>query len=508
MAGQLRVDEITNEAGTGSPSFPFGLDSSSVVENLTVSSTGSVTAATVVNLTSNGIGDNPIPATTTPLVSTAANFTWQTYDNLGLLLLRGEFSGGVQYRQASRQSDGSFLWAASPTQTNTSVSGEGAGFIDHLGGAFYFSGMQAGGDPNSGNRTATGRCVQLNPSTGALVASSDTVSVTSTIVNYAGYTRAIVRGIKTDIPNRFVLQETRDNTFYSGNANTSRLATITSSGAISSTQNAGTSEGYDGITRYGWFLLSNNKVLGSRNNASFRIADYNGSSFQNFSTISVDVGYSAGEFAWYRPSTNLDIFVGAYRDPINHLYIKIYEYIPGSNSIVVRDTVMLAGNIAGNAIGSISGTGSNIVLGWQSDGVGYVSTHTINTSTKTFTGRGVNTVISSDERTPYVSGPNTSTDVYSAFYNNVNNGVNSRRLTVNAYASPAFNPIGVANANGSATQTVPVVVGGVAGGFTGLSVGTTYYYDTNLYTGAITASPASGIVVGIAISSTELLLKL
>jgi hypothetical protein len=508
MAGQLRVDEITNEAGTGSPTFPNGLDSSSLVENLTVSSTGAVTAQTVVNLSSNGIGNNPVPATPTSLVNTAANFTWQTYDNLGLLLLRAEFSGGVQYRPSVRQSDGSFVWAASPTQVTTSTSGTAPyGIIDHLGGAFYFAGMGTV-DPNAGPRTATGRCIELNPSTGALLASSNTVSVTSAVVDYAGYAQAIVRGIKTDIPNRFVLQETRDNSVFSPGGGTSRLATITSSGAISSTQNAGTTEGFSGITQYGWFLLTNNKVLGVRNNAAFRIADYNGSSFQNFSTITVDSDYASGAFAWYRPSPSANLFVGAYKDTGDTLKLKIYEYNTGTNAMDVRDTLILATGANNNFIGSISGTGTDIVVAWQTDGVGYVSTHTISTSSKTFTGRGVDVLITTAARTPFVSGPNTSTNIYSAFYNNTSNGVSSRRVTVNAYASPPFNPIGVAQTNGSANQTIPVVVGGIAGGFTGLTVGTVYYYDTALYTGALTTSPSSGVVVGIAISSTELLLQL
>ena len=484
----------------------FTIASNALTTTFTTSNTGSVTASTVVNLTGSTVGDNPTANTVTSLASSASNLTWQTYDNLGLLLLRAEFSGGVQYRQATRQVGGLYLWAASPTQVHTSVSGDGEAFIDHLGGAFYFAGMRAGADPNSGNRTATGRCIEINPSTGALVASSNTVSVTSTVINYTGYTRAIVKGVKTDIPNRFVLQETRDNVLYTTNANTSRLATITSSGSISSTQNAGTSEGYDGITRYGWFLLSNNKVLGVRNNASFRIADYNGSSFQNFSTISVDVGYNAGEFAWYRPNPSLDIFVGAYRDSTNQLFLKIYEYIPGSNSVVVRDSIVLAANILGNQIGGISGSGNNITLGWQSNDVGYVSTHTIDTSTKTFTGRGIDSIISSDGRTPFISGPNTATDVYSVFYNNANNGVNSRILTVNAYASVPLIPIGVSKTTVGANSSVDVVTNGVASGFTGLTPGTKYYYNTELYDGSVTTT-ANDYYVGLAISSTELLLK-
>jgi hypothetical protein len=53
MAGQIRVDEITDEAGTGSPSFPNGVDASEL--------TGNVAAARITDALNAG-GSAPIYA--------------------------------------------------------------------------------------------------------------------------------------------------------------------------------------------------------------------------------------------------------------------------------------------------------------------------------------------------------------------------------------------------------------------------------------------------------------
>jgi len=50
MAGQLRVDEITNEAGTGSPSFPNGLAAT------TATTAGSITGTTTAAVPTSALG--------------------------------------------------------------------------------------------------------------------------------------------------------------------------------------------------------------------------------------------------------------------------------------------------------------------------------------------------------------------------------------------------------------------------------------------------------------------
>jgi hypothetical protein len=76
--------------------------------------------------------------------------------------------------------------------------------------------------------------------------------------------------------------------------------------------------------------------------------------------------------------------------------------------------------------------------------------------------------------------------------------------TVNAYATNAFNYSGVCKTSTSSTP-VDVVTSGVANGFTSLVRGSIYY--TSLpFDGTVTTNPASGIIIGKAITTTEILL--
>jgi len=91
---------------------------------------------------------------------------------------------------------------------------------------------------------------------------------------------------------------------------------------------------------------------------------------------------------------------------------------------------------------------------------------------------------------------NFSTDIYSY---PTNTG-----YTVNAYATNVFNFIGVVKTTDS-TSPIDIVTNGVAGGFTGLTAGV-LYYTTTPADGSVSTSSASGILVGKAISTTEILL--
>ena len=77
--------------------------------------------------------------------------------------------------------------------------------------------------------------------------------------------------------------------------------------------------------------------------------------------------------------------------------------------------------------------------------------------------------------------------------------------TVNAYATVAFNYLGICKTSTSSSPA-SVVTNGVANGFTGLSIGL-LYYSTAPFDGTVTLTPTSGILIGKAISTTEILLQ-
>jgi len=101
---------------------------------------------------------------------------------------------------------------------------------------------------------------------------------------------------------------------------------------------------------------------------------------------------------------------------------------------------------------------------------------------------------------PYISGNTFLT------YNRAANGMEiAAPYTVNAYSDDfPFIYGGVAQET-SSSGTAKVCYGGIADGFTGLTVGVKYYVDPNLG-GDITTATTSGIVVGTAISPTEILI--
>jgi len=95
-------------------------------------------------------------------------------------------------------------------------------------------------------------------------------------------------------------------------------------------------------------------------------------------------------------------------------------------------------------------------------------------------------------------------DLFYSFSTDVFGYPTNTGYTVNAYATTTFNFIGVAKETDS-TSPINIVTNGVAGGFTSLTAGT-IYYATTPFNGTVATSSASGILVGKAVSSTEILL--
>ena len=92
MAGQLRVDELTNEAGTGAPSFP---------NKITPSSLGTGSPSSANFLRGDGAWStvpDPVPSGTAMMfVQTAAPTGWTkstTHDNKALRVVSGTASSG------------------------------------------------------------------------------------------------------------------------------------------------------------------------------------------------------------------------------------------------------------------------------------------------------------------------------------------------------------------------------------------------------------------------------
>lgn len=84
-------------------------------------------------------------------------------------------------------------------------------------------------------------------------------------------------------------------------------------------------------------------------------------------------------------------------------------------------------------------------------------------------------------------------------------GPNTHRIkhgTVNAFSTIPYNSLGVA-AETKSSGNVKVIINGIASGFSGLIVGSEYYVDNTVFDGTV-ATASNQLLVGVAISATEL----
>ena len=81
---------------------------------------------------------------------------------------------------------------------------------------------------------------------------------------------------------------------------------------------------------------------------------------------------------------------------------------------------------------------------------------------------------------------------------------NTQNVTINSYNTPSWNFLGVSQTS-QTTSPASIITAGVASGFTGLTPGTRYYVNTDLYDGTVTTNVTNSLV-GLAVSSTAILI--
>jgi hypothetical protein len=97
------------------------------------------------------------------------------------------------------------------------------------------------------------------------------------------------------------------------------------------------------------------------------------------------------------------------------------------------------------------------------------------------------------------------TDLYYFFSTNATSNPTNQGYQVNAYSTEFFNYAGVVETT-TGTSPASIITDGVAAGFTSLTPGTIYYAATPI-NGDVSTSSSSGLLVGKAISSTQILLQ-
>jgi hypothetical protein len=114
---------------------------------------------------------------------------------------------------------------------------------------------------------------------------------------------------------------------------------------------------------------------------------------------------------------------------------------------------------------------------------------------------GTAVLVSNNTNSPTIT--DLSSSAYVITYTDTTNGTAITTVAANFVSVTAGTPVGVAAASGSAGQSVNVVGEGVASGFSGLTVGTVYYANTD---GTITSTSTPNRL-GVAVSSTQIQLS-
>jgi hypothetical protein len=243
-------------------------------------------------------------------------------------------------------------------------------------------------------------------------------------------------------------------------------------------------------------VYTTNNIIGYGLSTNWRTASYTAGNIGTVTTTATITDANTTP-AWFRIT---DARVLVYYQDTSLLYkLRTYDVNQTTGALTLVDTEFLTGTAwassAGNFrfISSTSGVFKYLVSGFY-----YVNSIALDSSGN-ITGFNLGSKIDTGDITPVY---NTSNDF---FINYTQATPRLKTYTVNASSTTTPNYLGVAKETDSTTP-VNIVTDGVASGLSGLTAGTLYYISTN-YDGTVSTDSTSGILVGKAISATEILLQ-
>jgi len=243
-------------------------------------------------------------------------------------------------------------------------------------------------------------------------------------------------------------------------------------------------------------VYTTNNIIGCGSDVNWLTAAYTAGNIGTVTTTATITDNNTSP-VWSR-ITNSRVLV-YYQDTSLLYKLRTYDVNQTTGALTLVDTEFLTGTAWASSAGNFrfkdqtSGVFKYLVSGFY-----YINSISLDSSGN-FIGFNLGSQISTGDLTPVY---NTSNDFFINYFSST---PKLRKYTVNAYTTGTPNYLGVAKTTDS-TSPVDIVTNGVAAGFTGLTAGTLYYVSTN-YDGTVSTDSTSGILVGKAVSATEILMQ-
>jgi len=533
VSGDGTSGQVLTSDGDGSMSWST-LSSESLTKDMTVATGGSVTAGKFVNNLNGEIGIDPVANDVTASNNMPYGDDWGqggVSSSTGPFTKNGKYyvmpvngsflSSSLQYKVGTiDDTTGSYNLSSAVTVNGSFGSGSdgGKGYILATGDIdrkyLAFSGYKYTGG-SSTNTTSKLFFGEIDPTNGTVTTNpSNTQEVNANGI----YQRTAMSVSHTDRSGRAYWRKYYSdlNSPYNSTKYDYYSSNIPSTGGSISAKSLGYYQPGNG-NYYHTPWQSWNFAVGTGNSGSYDIGVNESGSYQQwtYNTTNHDIGsptsstkifsdIANSEFRIARLSSSADEFAMLYKDNAGAVVIALATYDASTDTWTKDDSLEIYSADATNSCGDVAVDYSNnkMVVGWYSNGIGYLQSFTIDNMA--ITGTGLLLTENNSGTIPYPKGPH-GTDKYSVV--NIENSnadtFNSTVFTANSYDSPQLNWAGVASESGTAGDTVGVYINGIASGFTGLTPGSKYYYDTTTYDGSVTTT-ANDQYVGTAISATEI----
>jgi hypothetical protein len=246
--------------------------------------------------------------------------------------------------------------------------------------------------------------------------------------------------------------------------------------------------------------LTSSNVIVWGTGTTVRTASYSTGNIGTYTDTTVITDNSGG-VTWYK-GFDSNLMLAYYTDTSTNIKYRTYSVNQTTGALTLIGTYITTLPI--QRLTSIKFKSATEALGYFVSG-GFAYANTMALTSNIPTGFNVGTSISTIGLFTGGYFYNATDSNWRVVFTSATNFPTNNLLTINAYATDPFNFIGIPTAT-SSSSPVSITVSGVQGGFTGLTTGVVYYASSS-GDGTVTTSAVSGIILGKAISATEILLS-